>query len=377
MKKLPILASLLLAAGLTASAQENQPSWLVRTGQRLLRMATARNHSFDSTYVFQPTLRWMVGVDSKMVRVGADLHSDLSVTDLRSEPPSILNGTMDIGIHNGPYRKLGLSAGYGSLSAGYGVQLGKKDEKRNTFFDFGLTSASYGARVCFYKIHQYPEGRLELGSDVIDLTSARKGGMRNLSIDGFYAFNRRRFVYTAAYKGRILQRRSAGSWLVAAKYTQGDFSLDPADDLWTRLNTLRRYSIQQVSAGGGYSFNWVLLHRDPADPATAAGLRNLTLNATVLCRLSLLNHIQTEQGAGNRVDKVRYNGQPAVSPALQGALSYTFGRCCFLASVEYGRFGFQGVETDVSSENNTLRTKVRTQGVFYDLTVQGKVQVRF
>ena len=71
MKKLPILVSLLLAASLTASAQENQPSWLVRTGQRLLQMATARNHSFDSTYVFQPTLRWMVGVDSKMVRVGA------------------------------------------------------------------------------------------------------------------------------------------------------------------------------------------------------------------------------------------------------------------------------------------------------------------
>ena len=107
------------------------------------------------------------------------------------------------------------------------------------------------------------------------------------------------------------------------------------------------------------------------------GLRNLTLNATALCRLSLLNHIQTEQGAGNRIDKVRYNGQPALSPALQAGPGYTFGRSCFLASVEYDRFGFQGIETNVASEHNTLRTKVRTQGVFNDLTVQGKVQVRF
>lgn len=134
---------------------------------------------------------------------------------------------------------------------------------------------------------------------------------------------------------------------------------------------------QDGPRGGGYSFNWVLLHRDPADPSTAGGLRNLTLNATALCRLSLLNHIQTEQGAGNRIDKVRYNGQPALSPALQAGLGYTFGRSRFLASVEYDRFGFQGIETNVASEHNTLRTKVRTQGVFNDLTVQGKVQVRF
>ena len=70
-------------------------------------------------------------------------------------------------------------------------------------------------------------------------------------------------------------------------------------------------------------------------------------------------------------------GEPALSPALQAGLGYTFGRCCFLASVEYDRFGFQGIETNVASEHNTLRTKVRTQGVFNDLTVQGKVQVRF
>ena len=375
MKKLPIFFIALLLTAFAASAQEKP--WLVRMGQRLLQSATARKKTFDSTYVFQPTLKWMVGVDSKMVRVGADLHSDLSVTDLRGDQPSILTGTMDTGMQNESYRKLGISAGYGSWSVGYGVQLGKKDEKRNTFFDFGLTSASYGARISYYKLHQYPEGRLELGGDVIDLTSARKGEMRNLSIDGFYAFNRHRFVYSAAYKGRILQRRSAGSWLVAAKYTQGDFSLDPADDLWARLNNLRRYSTQQVCAGGGYSFNWVLFHSDPADPATAAGLRNLTLNATALCRLSLLNHIQTEQAAENRVDKVRYNGQPALSPALQGGLCYTAGRCSFLASVEYDRFGFQGIETNVATEHNTLRTKVRTQGVFYDLTIQGKVQVRF
>lgn len=376
MKNLPLLVSLLVLAALPASGQEEQLSWLVRTGQRLLQSVTVRKQGFDSTYVFQPTLKWMVGVESEMVRVGADLHSTLSVTDLRGDQPSIQNGTMDTDMRNEPYRKLGLTAGYGSLSAGYGVQLGKKDEKRNSYFDLGMTSTSYGARVRYVKIRQYPEGHLDLG-EVIDLNSNYKGEMRNLTVDGFYAFNRRRFVYSAAYNGRILQRRSAGSWLVSAKYTQGDFSLDPADPLWIRLNNLRRYSVQQVCAGGGYSFNWVLLHRDPTDPATAVGLRNLTLNATALCQLSFLNNVQTEQAVGTTTDVVRYKGRPALTPSVEGGLCYTRGRCNFLASVGYDRFGFQGIDTEVSSENNTLRTKVRTQGVFHDLTVKGKVLVRF
>lgn len=377
MKKLPLLASILLLAAVTASAQEKEPSWLERIGRDYLRSVTARKKTFDSTYVFQPTLKWMVGMESELMRVGADLHSDISVTDLRGEDPVILDGTMDTGMRNEPYRKLGLAVGYGSLHAGYGVQLGKKDEKRNSYFSFGLTSPSYGARIRYIKIRQHPEGRLDLGGEVMDLDSPYKGEMRNLSVDGFYAFNRRRFVFTAAYNGRILQRRSAGSWLVAAKYLQGDFSLDPNDDIWARLNNLQRYSTRQISVGGGYSFNWVLFHRDPTDPSTAGGLRNLTLNATALCRLSFLNHIQTEQDLGNKLETVRYNGQPALSPVVKGGLCYTRGRCNFLAAIEYDRFGFQGARTEDVAENNYLRTKVSTQGIFYDLTVEGKVQVRF
>ena len=377
MKKLPLIASVLLLAALPASAQENGPSWLVRTARNYLQSVTARKKSFDSTYVFQPTLKWMVGVESQMIRVGADLHSAISVTDLRGENPVILDGTMDTGIRNDPYRKLGLAVGYGSLSAGYGVQLGKKDEKRNSYFTLGLNSPSYGARLRYIKVRQQPEGRLEFGDQVLDLNSPFKGEMRNLSVDGFYAFNRRRFVFTAAYNGRILQRRSAGSWLVAAKYLQGDFSLDPKDDIWAGLNHLQRYSTRQISAGGGYSFNWVLLHQDPADPSTAGGLRNLTFNATALCRLSFLNHIQTEQNLGSWMETVRYNGQPALSPVVKGGVCYTWGRLNFLAAIEYDYFGFQGARTEDLAENNYLRTKVSTQGVFYDLTVEGKVRVRF
>lgn len=378
MKRIALLIVALLLTALPMAAQEEQPSGLARFGLNYLKSLTAPKKSLDSTYVFQPTLKWSVALESEYLRTGADLHCDITLTDFLEDPTTTLTGTMDTGLRNEPYRKVGLAAGYGSLHLGYGLQLGKKSKLRNSYFSMGTTSSFYGASARYFKIHQYPEGKLDIEGDVLDFDAEYPGELRYLSLDAFYAFNRHRFVYTAVYDGRILQRRSAGSWVVAAKYTQGDFSLDEKDNLWARLKDLRRYSAQQVSAGGGYSFNWVILHRDPTDPTTAAGLRNLTLNATVLCRLSLLNNIQIEQAAdGSDFGKVRYEGQPALSPTFQSGLCYTWARCCFSASVDYNNFGFRGIDTEIPENGNNFRTKVRTQGTFYDLTVRGKVIVRF
>ena len=375
MKKLPFFVIVLSLTTITASAQEKP--WLVRTVTNLFTGLTAPGKKYDTAYVYQIPLKWMVGEEGEVLRVGADLHSNLSVTDLRGDTPSIRKGTMDIGMRNDLYRKLGISAGFGGLSLGYGLQVGKKGDRRNSVFSLGTTSSFWGARVRYTKFYQYPEGTLVYGDDVIDLDSNDKGQMRNLSLDGCYAFDRKRFVYSAAYGGRALQRRSAGSFLVTAKYSQGDFALDPADGLRIRLNNLQRYSNLQFSAGGGYSYNLVLFHRNPTHPSTTAGLRNLTVNGTAMCRLSLVNIIWTEQETGERIERVRFTGLPSLAPVLQGGMCYTFGRCSILASVDYNRLGFQGAETEVSSEQNTLRTKVSTEGVFYDFTAQGKVQVRF
>jgi hypothetical protein len=121
----------------------------------------------------------------------------------------------------------------------------------------------------------------------------------------------------------------------------------------------------------------VLLHRDPHDPKTAGGLRNLTLNATAMPMFSLYNHIRTEQNTSGGLIKVRYQGQPAFSPTIRGGLCYTGGRVNIILRAEYERFSFQGVDTEVSEEKDHLRTKVRTAGVFYGMEVEATVNVRF
>jgi len=375
-RKNVLVLSLLLGLATTAGAQEK--SRIKALGEKALASLTAPDKSLDSTYVYQSKFKWVVGTEGQTIHLAADLHSDITIHDFVGDHADIITGTMDTGLQNQPYWKWGLSAGYGSAHFGYGVQLGKKRSDRNSYFSFGLNSSFYGARIQYYKIHQYPVGTLALdGLSPVNLASDYMGEMRNLTLDAFYAFNRHKFVYNAVYSGRSLQRRSAGSWLISGKYLQGDFSLDDKDPIWEQLKNLQRYSTQQVSLGGGYSFNWVLLHRDPGDPKTAEGLRNLTVNATVTPMFSFYNHIQTEQNTPNGISKVRYQGQPAFSPTLQGGLCYTGGRVNVIVKAEYERFGFQGVETEVSEEKDHLRTKVKTSGVFYGLTFEATVNVRF
>ena len=378
MERRILLATVLLLGALTAAAQEKQPSWVVRTARSIFNGLTARNKTLDSTYVFQPTLKWTAAQEDQFIRLGADLHSDITVTDLMGTVPQVLTGTMETGLQNRPYWKMGIAAGYGALRLGYGIRVGKRKEDHDRYFSFGLTGSCYTARIQYYKINQYPVGTLTFdGLPPVDLASAYPGEMRNFTLDATYAFNRSRFVFGATYNGRILQRRSAGSWLVTAKYLQGDFSLDDRDPLWSRLKDLRRYTTQQVSAGGGYSFNWVLFHRDPTDPKTAGGLRNLTVNATALPMLSFYNHIQTEQRTADGILQVRYQGKPAFTGTARSALCYSINRVNITLSASYDRFGFHGVETEVSEEQGRLRTKVNTRGDFYDLSVEAKINVRF
>ena len=372
-----LLSVLVLLSAFPSVASAREPSGLWRLAVNYYRSLTAPKPYLDSACVYQPRLVWALGPDVNVIRAGVDLHSDITVTDLRDGNATQTGGTMDIGMRNHLCRKVGLDVAYGSLGLGYGVEVGNRGAARNTYFSFGITATCYGAQIQYFKTNQHASGSLALEREApVDLTTANPGQMRNLSLNAFYAFNRRRFVYNAAYTGRIRQRRSSGSWLVTAKYLQGDFSIDPSETAFTeRLNGLNRYTTQQISLGGGYSYNWVLFHRDPYDPDTDRGLRNLTANATLLPMLSFLKHVQTEQG--NDAPPVRYAGQPTVSPTVRGALCYSWDRYNLILQGCYNRFGFRGAGTEVEREGGYLRTTVRTRGVFYDLNVKLQLSVRF
>ena len=73
------------------------------------------------------------------------------------------------------------------------------------------------------------------------------------SLNAYYAFNHRRFSYPAAFTQSYIQRRSAGSFLLAVS-GQGQHSE-------TKGNYESVLKVTNIGIGGGYGYNWVPSHR--------------------------------------------------------------------------------------------------------------------
>jgi hypothetical protein len=111
------------------------------------------------------------------------------------------------------------------------------------------------------------EQRLELPPEVLSLKS--------LNVNAYYAFNYRRFSYPAAFSQSYIQRRSAGSFLLAIS-GQGQRTKTKAQ-YETLLN------VTNIGIGGGYGYNWVpsrhwLLHLSALPTFTVFSRTSLTVN---------------------------------------------------------------------------------------------------
>lgn len=361
----------------SAAAQDMAAVW--EQTKELLEESSSQKKNLDPLYTLQPDLKWTASLGGTGIRMGTDLHSDIQATLVVGDgEPQMTNVTLETRLKKRLYKKVILGVSYGDLGLNLGIEVGNVGPKRNTYFDLGTVGSYYGTRIQYYKTHEYMEGTLNFELDDFParkLTSETPSQVREFSLDGFYAFNRRKFVYTATYGGRIVQRQSVGSWMVAAKYLRGDFTLNDRE-LVQGLEGLNRYATRQTHVGAGYSYNWVALHKDPKDQRTWKGLQNLTVNLTAVPMVSLVNHIYTEKGSGRAKVRTRHAGHTAFSPTVRTGVCYAWDRFYVSFQAEYNRFGFHGADTNVQGEDGQPRT-VSTRGVFYDLTAKVQLNVRF
>ena len=376
MKSKYIIIFSLLCASASAAAQDMSEVW--EQTKDILKESSSLKKSLDPAYVLQPRLKWTASVGGTGIRMGADLHSDIQTTALVGGESRPVDVTLETRMKKRLYKKMVFGISYGDLGLNLGFEVGNHSPKRNTYFNFGTAGSYYGARVQYYKTHEYVEGTLYYDLDDMSpstFVSQNPCQARDLMIDGFYAFNRHKFVYTATYGGRIVQRQSVGSWMVASKYLQGDFSLANAG-LSDILDDLSRYSTKQFHVGAGYSYNWVVLHQDPRDGRSWKGLQNLTVNLTALPMVSSSNNIYTERGFGRVPVRTRHAGHTAFSPTLRAGVCYAWDRYYVTVQAHYNRFGFRGANSVIVEDDGESRT-VNTRGVFYDLTAKVQLNVRF
>jgi len=259
---LPIIVMALLCVGFIQDAKA-QKLWRMLQHNDSLLTERYRRGNIDTMYITRPQTKWTL--TGRLNVSGAKLEIEGLQDDkhFKSQMTADYKSTFSLGVNY-----LGVSL---NMSLNPAKMMGK-------YKDFELNLNSYSNRWGVDFIYQDArnfkgwhqvdgEQRLELPPEVLSLKS--------LNVNAYYAFNYRRFSYPAAFSQSYIQRRSAGSFLLAIS-GQGQRTKTKAQ-YETLLN------VTNIGIGGGYGYNWVpsrhwLLHLSALPTFTVFSRTSLTVN---------------------------------------------------------------------------------------------------
>ena len=101
-------------------------------------------------------------------------------------------------------------------------------------------------------------------------------------------FNGKRYSQASAYNQSVIQRRSAGSFLLGLSWYHSSIDLSDKlnSDIILASNRIGKIKVNQGNIGFGYGYNWV--------PA-----RNLLFNAMVMPTIAFYNRVKVTKYASN------------------------------------------------------------------------------
>ena len=344
----------------------------------------------DTTRIYQPKAGISLGTFNTVQKAGfdVDVNFALDLGDLNQ------TGLSQYSLSENPCKKVGLEIGYGKVILGYGLEVGPRSAWKKSSFGLGISGKSWGAKFNYYKITNPFKSSLTLGEEGDDnyfhdeFITEEAAVLKSFTIDGYYAFNNKRFAFPATYKVGMVQRRTAGSWMLTARYMQGSLYNSP-EASWDSYNMLDCFTTLQASVGGGYSVNFVLWHRDPTD-SRDKGLRNLTINLTAMPVITLVNYLKTtsykfnydeETGVMNNVsEKVsKIWCYPMPNYVGSAAVGLTLWRFFFSTQFTYNRFYFRSSHTFDANQMDIpdYVGDLNFRGSFHDWTLKALLVYRF
>ena len=231
----PLLALGGLAAALTIPSEVDAQRLLHRVDSMLT--VNYRKGDVDTAYIMRPTTKWTV--TARMNVSGAKIEAEGidQGQHFKAEMEANRKTTLSLGVS---YLGLSLSASLNPAKL-----LGK-------YRDYELNFNSYGRRFGFDIIYQ--EAKNFTGwqdHDGMERITLPDGllSVKTLNLNAFYVFNSRRFSYPAAFSQNYIQRRSAGSFLLAASAQGQHATLDWEQEMQLKMTN--------ISLGAGYGYNYV------------------------------------------------------------------------------------------------------------------------
>lgn len=345
----------------------------------------------DTMHIYQPQAGFSLGLFTTGQKAGFDVDVNFM---MESEDGDRLTGLSQYSLSEKLCKKIGLEVGYGNVGFGYGLEVGPRSATKKRTFAFNIVGKSWGVRMNYFKITNPFISSMTLGQEGDDyyfhdeIVTEEAAILKSLSIDGYYVFNNKRFAYPAAYKIGLVQRHTAGSWMLTARYMQGSMYNSPKAS-WDSYNMLDCFSTLQASVGGGYSVNFVLWHKDPVGPRNQ-GLRNLTANLTAMPVITFVNYLRTtsyEYGFDEETGEIHNTGEkeskiwcyPVPNYIGSAAISLTMGRIYFSTQFTYNRFYFRSRDAFDASQMDIpdYVDDLSFRGIFHDWMLKGLLVYRF
>jgi hypothetical protein len=287
-----------LLFSMNAAGQEQETTDSVRTEERTTFMGRLHQvqqymdekarAKVDPHYIEVPDKPWRVILRYKETAVDVDYNNSLTSPDYPQdridlkmcfEPPASAS--------------IGFWVGYRGTGISYSYSLAKNAGR---YFSFTTTGAKYGINFRLRRFKTYDasssiqlvENGKTLLSEESDTHMPAPVWIRSVYINGYYVFNGRRYSQAAAYNQSVIQRRSAGSFLVGATWYQSSF--DNSDTANKALlffsNNEKRIKIHQANIGVGYGYNLV-------------PFRGFIINAMVMPTLSVYNRVKVDEYTSN------------------------------------------------------------------------------
>ena len=230
------IVSILFLTTIQAYAQK-----VFKLNHRIDSVLTARyqHADIDTNYVIRPQTKWTLlgrfNVSGAQIMVEGQDNGQHFESELEADNKA----TISVGVSY-----MGLSL---NLSLNPAKLVGK-------YHDYELGFRSYGKRfgfdIAYQDAHNF-KGWYETEGVREDITTSEDMfRLRTLNVNAYYVFNHRRFSYPAAFSHSYIQRRSAGSFLIAVsgQGQHGKVNFDSQE---------MDFKMTNIALGGGYGYNYV------------------------------------------------------------------------------------------------------------------------
>ncbi|MBO6143718.1 MAG: DUF4421 family protein [Prevotella sp.] len=229
---------LFIVIGLAISGEADAQGILQRADSMLT--VNYRKGDVDTAYIVRPATKWTV--TARMNVSGAKIEAEGidQGQHFKAEMQANRKATLSLGVS---YLGLSLSASLNPAKL-----MGK-------YRDYELNFNSYGRRfgfdIIYHDAKNFTGWHDHDGMERITLPDGLLS-VKTLNLNAFYVFNSRRFSYPAAFSQNYIQRRSAGSFLLAASGQGQHATLE-----WDQEMQLK---MTNISLGAGYGYNYVPSH---------------------------------------------------------------------------------------------------------------------